>query len=96
MEAFYDFLRFKSFISLDVLIFIYYLGALGLPVFGWTVTVWIKKKLWYSDDKRATKGKYQTYFIFIFLLSFVFMEIFWRVMFEFLIAYFQMRDVIVG
>ncbi len=96
MQQFLDFLSFKSFISLDVLIVIYYLGALGVPFFGWYLSRWIRSKLMHENEKSLSKSKYQTYLIFLFIIFFLLLELFWRVMFEFLIAYFQMRDVLVG
>jgi len=96
MQDFYNFLSFKTFISLDVLVGLYYLGALGVPIGGWILARWLKNKFCTSEDEAKTKGKFQTKLIFIFLAMFVLLEVFWRVMFEFLIAYFQMRDIIVG
>jgi len=96
MQGFYDFLSFKTFISLDVLVVLYYLGALGVPLGGWFMARWLKNKFCTSEDEAKTKGAFPTKLILIFLAMFVLMEVFWRVMFEFLIAYFQMRDVMVG
>jgi hypothetical protein len=96
MQAFNDFLTFKTFISLDVLIIMYYLGALGVPITIWLLARWLKDKFCTPKEKAESKGSLQTKLIFIFLAIFIAMEIFWRVMFEFLIAYFQMRDVLVG
>jgi len=96
MQEFYDFLSFKIFISLDVLIVFYYLGALGVPIAGWSLARWLKNKFCTPEDEALSKGKYQTWFVFIFIMMFIFMEIVWRVMFEFLVAYFQMHAVIVS
>jgi len=96
MQAFLDFLSFKYFISLDVLVVMYYLGALGVPILGWAFVLWIRAKLFSENKESSSKGKYKTYFILFFMVVFIFLEIFWRVMFEVLIAYFQMRDVLVG
>jgi len=96
MQALNDFLTFKIFISLDVLIIMYYLGAIGVPVGMWFLARWLKDKFCTAEEKAKTKGKLRTKMILIFSVIFIVMEIFWRVMFEFLIAYFQMRDVLVG
>ena len=96
MQTFIDFLSFKYFISLDVLIVIYYLGAVGVPFGAWLFTLWVKGKINASTKDALVQGKYKTYLTFFFIIMFVFLEIFWRVMFEMLIAYFQMRDVLVG
>lgn len=96
-----DFLTFKTFISTETLIIFYYLGAIVLPIVTWLLLIRIIKKykllnstyknikesLWNSFNK-----KQQTKFIAFFLITFIFMELFWRMLFEFLIAYMQIRD----
>jgi len=96
-----DFLTFKSFISTEVLIVFYYLGALILPIGIWFVLAWLIRKYRlfntaYESSKEAiwkslTK-KQKTKLAIFFATSFMFMELFWRMLFEFLIAYMQMRD----
>ena len=100
-----DFLTFKSFISIEVLILFYYLGALILPVAVWLLLIFlirkyqlmtivyknIKERLWQS---LSIKQKMQI--IAFFLVLFLFMELFWRMLFEFLIAYLQIRDALLG
>ncbi len=39
-----DFLTFKSFISIEVLILFYYLGALILPIGIWIFLTWLIRK----------------------------------------------------
>ena len=39
-----DFLTFKSFISIDVLILFYYFGALVLPIGLWMVSMWLIRR----------------------------------------------------
>ena len=96
-----DFLTFKSFISTEVLIIFYYLGAVILPVGIWALLAWLirkyrfvntayengKEKIWKSLNR-----KQQARLVAFFITSFLFMELFWRMFFEFLIAYMQMRD----
>ena len=96
-----DFLTFKSFISTEVLILFYYIGALILPIGIWFLSTWLirkykflnttyesgKEMIWKSLNKKQ-QIKFLTFFIFFFL----FMELFWRMLFEFLIAYMQIRD----
>ena len=96
-----DFFTLKSFISTKVLIIFYYLGAFILPIVIWLLLTWLMRKyrllntayesgkeiLWKSLNK-----KQQTKFVAFFVTSFLFMELFWRMFFEFLIAYMQMRD----
>jgi hypothetical protein len=98
-----DFLTFKSFISIKALITFYYIGAIILPFALWFFITWIirkyrlfsiaseniKKIFWKSLTKNQ-RIKIASLFIIIFL----FMELFWRMLFEFLIAYIQIRDVL--
>ena len=100
-----DFLTFKSFISTEVLIIFYYIGALVLPVGIWILLKWLigkyrflnvtyengKEIIWTSFNK-----KQQTKLVAFFMVSFLFMELFWRMLFEFLIAYMQIRDALVS
>ena len=96
-----DFLTFKSFISTEVLIIFYYIGAAILPVGVWFLVAWLirkynlvdaaykkgKETIWKSLNK-----KQQTKLVIFFISFFLFMELFWRMLFEFLIAYMQIRD----
>ena len=100
-----DFLTFKSFISTEVLIIFYYIGALVLPVGIWALLKWLigkyrflnvtyengKEIIWTSFNK-----KQQTKLVAFFIVSFLFMELFWRMLFEFLIAYMQIRDALLS
>ena len=96
-----DFITFKSFISTEVLIMFYYLGALILPVGVWLLLTWLIRKYRlvntaYKNGKeiiwKSLNKKQQTKLVVFFVTSFLFMELFWRMFFEFLIAYMQMRD----
>lgn len=86
-----DFLTFQIFITPSLLIFIYYVGALLIPIFSWYLARWIKT-VYKTEIETYTTFKqrlivYSAFFIFFFC-----MEIFWRVIFEFFIAYFDMHD----
>ncbi len=96
-----DFLTFKSFISTEVLIIFYYLGALILPIGIWFLLTWLIRKYRllntaYQNGKellwKSLNRKQQAKFVAFFVITFLFMELFWRMFFEFLIAYMQMRD----
>ena len=96
-----DFLTFKTFISTEALIVFYYLGALILPIGLWLLLTWLIRKYRllntvYENGKelfwKLLSRKQQTKFVVFFIISFLFMELFWRMLFEFLIAYMQMRD----
>lgn len=99
-----DFLTFKSFISAEVLIVFYYIGAVIMPFGAWYFVIWsirryaivkgtyetAKATLWKSLDLKQKSG-----LIIVLLASFLLMELFWRMLFEFLIAYIQIRDALV-
>ncbi len=98
-----NFLTFKYFISTDALVVFYYLGAILLPVGVWILHVWLLRK--YSPFNavyekgremtwRALSGKQRAKVLLIIMVLFLFMELFWRMLFEFLIAYMQIRDAI--
>ncbi len=96
-----DFLTFKSFISTTVLIAFYYIGAVILPVGIWFLSIWLIKKYKFIDDahkkvKEEIWGllnkKQQVKLVALVMTFFLFMELFWRMLFEFLIAYMQIRD----
>ena len=96
-----EFLAFESFISTNVLIVFYYCGAFVLPFFVWYFGVWIIRKykiiniiyqigsetLWAASSKQQ-----KIKLVVLFIVCFFFMQLFWRMLFEFLIAYMQIRD----
>jgi len=101
MQSFIDFLTFRFFISPYILIACYYMGALGVPIVSWLLALWIKRKYWlvsdlYESSKRTfiriTRTKDRTLLYILFICFFICMEIMWRMMFEFIIAYLQMRE----
>ena len=99
-----DFLTFKSFISIEVLILFYYMGALVLPIFAWLFITWVVQKykiisITYEKGKETfwkslSRGQ-KIKLITLFFIGFFFMQLFWRMMFEFLIAYMQIHEAIV-
>ena len=100
-----DFLTFKTFISIDTLIVFYYLGAVVVPAVSFWFVKWIALKLkmfnidyekikTFTLSKLNTSQKFKIYFFA--LLCFTFMELFWRIFFEYLIAYMQIRDALVA
>ena len=94
-----DFLTFKTFITPSLLIVIYYFGAIVIPVGSWYFSRWIIKR-YFSKTHTKTNEIIQTkittqqrmVIYLLFILCFLCMEIGWRVMFEFFIAYFDMHD----
>ena len=99
-----DFLTFKTFISPTALIVFYYMGAIVMPLFIWFFSRWIMKKITmmeqsYQVAKNMGWGsltlKHKILFIVLFVMIFLFMQVLWRMMFEFLIAYMQIREALV-
>jgi len=94
-----DFLTFQTFITPTLLIVMYYTGAVLIPILSWYLARWIKRS-YFSDLSGEIKKVIQTtttpkqrFIVWIvFLIAFLCMEIFWRVIFEFFIAYFDMHD----
>lgn len=86
-----DFLTFHTFITPSLLIVMYYIGAILIPVFSWYFVHWIKTV--YTKELESHSIFKQRFIVYIiFFTSIFFMEILWRVMFEFFIAYFDMHD----
>lgn len=99
-----DFFAFRTFIAPGVLYIVYYLGAVSIPVFAWLLARQARARaldlqarvpdrwagrggLGVAGWARVAGGA---------LIAFVLMEIGWRMLFEFLLAYFQMREALVG
>ena len=100
-----DFLTFKSFISTEVLIIFYYIGAFILPVGVWTLLTWLIRKYKYLNTAyengkaivwKSLNKQQQIKLVAFFITGFLFMELFWRMLFEFLIAYMQIRDALLN
>jgi len=85
MQEILDILTFKTMISGKMLFIFYYLGAILVPLVIYKYTSQIYKPM---------KNKAPKIFI-LFISIFIFMEILWRMMFEFLIAFLQIRDALV-
>ena len=85
MQELIDIITFKTMISKQMLFIFYYLGALVVPFIIYTYTKSIYKPV---------QNNFPKVFM-IFISVFIFMEILWRMMFEFLIAFLQIRDALV-
>jgi hypothetical protein len=77
------------------------MGAIFMPIFIWFISRWVMKKISmmeksFQSVKRMAWAsmnlKYKIIFILLFVGIFLFMQIIWRMMFEFLIAYMQIRE----
>ena len=94
-----DFLTFQTFITPTLLILMYYIGAILIPIVSWYLARWIQKS-YFTEISKSIKEEFQTKTTFkqrfivyaAFIICFLFMEVLWRMMFEFFIAYFDMHD----
>jgi hypothetical protein len=93
-----DFIRFRIFVTPYFLVAVYYLGALGVPFFAWYIAFRLKKKEpeWLAAASRSAWSvkvmPYKARIVTIGLVLFLLMELFWRMMFEAMLAYFQIRE----
>ena len=83
----YDFLSFNTFITQDILIIVYYIGAIVTPFFLYKYKNKLTKK---SDFLSQLESK--TKVLLITLGIFLLLELFWRMMFETMIGYFDMHE----
>ena len=86
MQEIIDIINFKTMISGTMLFIFYYIGAIVVPFIIYLYT----KNIYKPVQKNTPKV------FLIFISMFIFMEILWRMMFEFLIAFLQIRDALVG
>ena len=94
MQEITDFLSFKTFISSYMLFVFYYLGAVVVPMIAY---IFAKKIYQYPKEtiKNTLPLDYKIKIAVFSIILFIFMEILWRMMFEFLLAFLQMRDALV-
>lgn len=100
-----DFLTFQTFITPDVLFVCYYAGAVLMPVMAVLVWHWLRRRypvlsaLWASGvdaSERLLTGRQRAAILAAAAIMFILAEIAWRMMFETMIAYFQMRDALMA
>ncbi len=105
MNELLDFLSFRTLVSQQVLIVFYYLGAAGMPLAAWVFARYLLGRFElardaYDSGKRllatALHRRQRVMMSVLFLIAFLFLELLWRMMFEYLIAFMQMRDALVG
>lgn len=104
MQGIADFLSFRLFISPYALVIFYYMGAVLMPVAAWFFLKRIAHR--YGALQRmleagtqalvsVTERRQRVGLVLLFIGAFLMMEVLWRMMFEFLIAFLQMRDALV-
>ena len=95
-----DFLTFKTFLSIDILILSYYIGAVIIPIAMWLSKAYLQRKFQILDRFNTfllnlfgtMSLKRKVLSILLFILMFISMEIVWRMCFEMMIGYFQMIE----
>lgn len=100
MDKIWGFIVFEHFVSMYVLVPFYYIGAIAIPFACWVVLTKVRHKYGMVDrtggnGHRTEVGTGKRYAIIsLFIVFFVFMEIIWRIFFEYLIAYLQIHHVL--
>jgi len=96
-----DFLLFERMVSIPVLIFFYMIGALFCPWVMWRCLRWAVVRFslleqMYIKGKsviwKALPRKQKVRLVLLFVAAFLLAELFWRMLFEYLIAFMQMHD----
>lgn len=96
----WDFLTFRRFITDELLVFFYYVGAIAVPALLWMMRIYFARKFSLFQKLQLVQKRFYAslsnkdrMIIAIIVFSvFLCMEIMWRMIFETMIAYFQMRD----
>jgi hypothetical protein len=100
LQAIGDLLTFRTFITPSVLVATYYVGAVSVPLFAWLLARRVVTALeargerWPASSRGLRAGARARTGALAGLL-FVALELGWRMLFEFLLAYFQMREALV-
>jgi hypothetical protein len=94
MQALWNFFRFEIFMAQDVLIALYFIGAVICPFVLWALRGALYRKFAFfkETENKVRTHRYAGYVYALFFIAFVFAEIVWRMMFEAMVAYFQMHD----
>ncbi len=79
----WDILSFKTFISPNVLVLFYYTGVVGIPIVLWYFQSYLLKKSRMKSNALMWIG---------FIVMIIFAELFWRMIFEMLIGYFDIHN----
>ena len=96
----WNFLTFQTFITQDILIIIYYSGAILMPVIMWYSRDYLRRHFSFFAQIDAvfrqlfsTLDTQKRFFALLgFFAMFLCMELCWRMMFEMMIGYFDMHD----
>ena len=91
----YDFLSFRMLITPSVLIVVYYLGAVAMPLAAYGVFRTLLRRI-RQEGEEGRSPSWNWKLRLLFLLFFLMAELAWRIFIEFFVAYFQMRDALMG
>jgi len=99
LREIYDFFNFDIFISPFILKILYFLGAIFLPALAWLALKKIRRRYpkinaHFSAAESATGTRFHLLMLMAFTFALICTETLWRVIFEYLIAYLQMREAI--
>lgn len=105
MQLVTDFLTLRFFVTPYVMVLVYWLGAFVAPLLAALFTAWIVSLLRQNDTSAAGIEKVSGWWnqwayarhakmvaILVFATIFLFLELVWRMLFEFLIALFHIHD----
>ena len=104
-SLFWDIVSFRVLVTPAVLLVMYYLGAIAVPLLiAWFARNSVRKAKSLLDEQtleqvrdaaaigRTSRSGLITGSVLVFFL----LELFWRMLFEFLIAYFQIHNALMG
>jgi len=94
MQNIIDFLTFKTLITKDIFIIVYYIMVIMIPLTAWIFKRYMLEKMLklFKIEKTDIKLKYRIYFYILLFMSILCAELCLRMMFEFVIAYFNMEE----
>ncbi len=95
-----DILSFNTFVTQDILIFFYYVGAVIMPVVLYVFKGYLIEHISFlktvNEKLHTLYGAFssgqKTVFWVMFVIMFLCMELCWRMIFEAMIGYFDMHD----
>lgn len=97
MQWLYGFLHFDVFVSPGILKTLYFAGAVLLPLLGWLSLQKARSRypgveafFYAADSRKVIRSRFLRWVILAFAM--ICAETLWRIIFEYLIAYLQMRE----
>ena len=97
MDTLWGILSFRIFVTPSLLFIGYYSGALGIPLLAAYLLRFARQRAPQLFEIAAAVGEASDRYVarwkvvLFFSILFLFMELAWRMMFEFVVAYFQMH-----